>query len=68
MPNLSNNYRVYVPVNQKVNQKDLHKDILEIKWELENEVLTLEERVDNKILLKKFEAKIAELMKESGLK
>ena len=48
--------------------KDLQKDILEIKWELENEVLTPEERVDNKILLKKFEAKIAELMKESGLK
>ena len=48
--------------------KELQKDILEIKWELENEVLTPEERVDNKILLKKFEAKIAELMKESGLK
>ena len=48
--------------------KELQKEILEIKWELANEVLTPEERVDNQILLKKFEAKIAERMKESGLK
>ena len=48
--------------------KDLQKEISDIKWELANEVLTPEERVDRQILLKKFEAKIAELMKESVLK
>ena len=49
--------------------KDLQKEISDIKWELANEVLTPEERVDTEILLKKLEARIVELMKElPGLK